>query len=160
MKTETLNLFDLSGRIALVTGASKGMGRSIAAILAQAGARVVISSRNQADCDRVAAEISPKSGQCTGIVSNIGDSESLQELVAMTQTKVGKPNILVCNAAGEAPIGPLEKVEATVFDEAMISNVQNNLLLANLVAPDMVARWDGSIIIMSSIVGSRGSKGF
>jgi NAD(P)-dependent dehydrogenase (short-subunit alcohol dehydrogenase family) len=159
MNTQTLPAFNLSGHIALVTGASKGMGRSIAAILAQAGARVVISSRNQADCDRVAAEISPDPGQCVGIASDIGDSQTLQTLVATTQSNVGKPDILVCNAAGEAPIGPLEKVEASVFDEAMISNVRNNLLLANLVAPDMVARRDGSIIIMSSIVGSRGRSG-
>ena len=76
-----------------------------------------------------------------------------------TQSDVGKPDILVCNAAGEAPIGALEKVEASVFDEAMISNVRNNLLLVNLLAPDMVARRDGSIIIMSSIVGSRGGSG-
>jgi NAD(P)-dependent dehydrogenase (short-subunit alcohol dehydrogenase family) len=159
MNTHMLPAFNLSGRIALVTGASKGMGRSIAAILAQAGARVVISSRNQAECDRVAAEISPDPGQCVGIASNIGDSQTLQTLVATTQSNVGKPDILVCNAAGEAPIGSLEKVEASVFDEAMISNVRNNLLLANLVAPDMVARRDGSIIIMSSIVGSRGRSG-
>jgi NAD(P)-dependent dehydrogenase (short-subunit alcohol dehydrogenase family) len=135
------------------------MGRFIAAILAQAGACVVISSRNQADCDRVAAEISGDPGQCVGIASNIGDSQTLQTLVAKTQSDVGKPDILVCNAAGEAPIGALEKVEASVFDEAMISNVRNNLLLVNLVAPDMVARRDGSIIIMSSIVGSRGRSG-
>jgi dehydrogenase/reductase SDR family protein 4 len=120
MNSNTLNAFNLSGRIALVTGASKGMGRSIATILAQAGARVVISSRNQADCDRVAAQISSEPDQCIGIVSNIGDSETLQGLVATTQAKVGKPDILVCNAAGEAPIGSLEKVEAAVFDEAMI----------------------------------------
>jgi NAD(P)-dependent dehydrogenase (short-subunit alcohol dehydrogenase family) len=155
----TLPAFNLSGRIALVSGASKGMGRFIAAILAQAGACVVISSRNQADCDRVAAEISGDPGQCVGIASNIGDSQTLQTLVAKTQSDVGKPDILVCNAAGEAPIGALEKVEASVFDEAMISNVRNNLLLVNLVAPDMVARRDGSIIIMSSIVGSRGRSG-
>lgn len=160
MSTNTLNTFNLSGRIALVTGASKGMGRSIAAILAQAGARVVISSRKQADCDRVATEISPEPGQCIGIASNIEDSETLQALVAATQAKVGKPDILVCNAAGEAPIGSLDKVEAAVFDGAMISNVRNNLLLANMVAPDMVARRDGSIIIMSSIVGDRGRRLF
>jgi NAD(P)-dependent dehydrogenase (short-subunit alcohol dehydrogenase family) len=158
MNSNTPNAFNLSGRIALVTGASKGMGRSIATILAQAGARVVISSRNQADCDRVAAEISPEPDQCIGIVSNIGDSATLQGLVATTQAKVGKPDILVCNAAGEAPIGSLEKVEAAVFDEAMILNVRNNLLLADLVAPDMIARRDGSFI-MSSIVGSRGRPG-
>jgi NAD(P)-dependent dehydrogenase (short-subunit alcohol dehydrogenase family) len=159
MNTATLNSFSLSGHLALVTGASKGMGRSIAAILAQAGARVVISSRDQADCDRVATEISPEPGQCIGIASNIGVSETLESLVATMQAKVGKPDILVCNAAGEAPFGPLDKVEANVFDEAMISNVRNNLLLANLVAPDMIARRDGSIIIMSSIVGSRGRAG-
>jgi NAD(P)-dependent dehydrogenase (short-subunit alcohol dehydrogenase family) len=119
-----------------VTDASKGMGRSIAAILAQAGTRVVISSRNQADCDRVAAEISGDPGQCVGIASNIGDNQTLQTLVATTQSNVGKPDILVCNAAREAPIGSLEKVKASVFDEAMISNVRNNLLLVNLVAPD------------------------
>jgi dehydrogenase/reductase SDR family protein 4 len=145
MSTNILNGFNLSGRVALVTGASKGMGRCIAAILAQAGARVVISSRQQTDCERVAAEISPEPGQCIGIASDIGNSETLKTLV--------------CNAAGEAPVGPLEKVEAAVFDEAMISNVRNNLLLANLVAPDMVARRDGSIIIMSSIVGVRGRAG-
>jgi NAD(P)-dependent dehydrogenase (short-subunit alcohol dehydrogenase family) len=159
MNTKTLKTFDLSGRIALVTGASKGMGRSIAAILALAGARVVISSRNQDDCARVAAEISPEPDQCIGIASNIGESETLRSLVATTQAQVGKPDILVCNAAGEPPIGTLDKVEAAVFDEAMITNVRNNLLLANLVAPDMIARRDGSIIIMSSIVGSHGRPG-
>jgi dehydrogenase/reductase SDR family protein 4 len=159
MSTNILNGFNLSGRVALVTGASKGMGRCIGAILAQAGARVVISSRQQTDCERVAAEISPEPGQCIGIASDIGNSETLKTLVASTQSQVGKPDILVCNAAGEAPVGPLEKVEAAVFDEAMISNVRNNLLLANLVAPDMVARRDGSIIVMSSIVGVRGRAG-
>jgi dehydrogenase/reductase SDR family member 4 len=159
MNMTTLKTFDLSGHIALVTGASKGMGRAIAAILAQAGARVVLSSRQQADCDQVAAEISPEPGQCIGIASNMGVSETLQSLVAATQARVGKPDILVCNAAGEGTVAPLEKVEATVFDEAMASNVRNNLLLANLVAPDMVARRNGSIIIMSSIVGGRGRPG-
>jgi len=159
MNAAVRKAFDLSGRIALVTGASKGMGRSIAAILAQAGARVVISSRNQADAERVAAEISAEPGQCIGIASDMGDSGTLKSLVAGTQERVGKPHILVANAAGEAPTGPLDKVEATIFDEAMVSNVRNNLLLANLVAPGMVARRDGSIIIMSSIVGSRGRAG-
>ncbi len=153
------NPFDLTGHLALVTGASKGMGRAIASILAQAGARVVISSRKQADCDQVAAEISPEPGQCIGIASDIGDSETLKALVSTTQAKIGKPDILVCNAAGAAPIGALDSIEMEGFDDAMISNVRNNLFLAKLVAPDMVARRDGSIIIMSSIVGSRGRAG-
>ncbi len=89
-------------------------------------------------------------------VAESGYENSAQRLFVYQETK---PDILVCNAAGEAPIGSLEKVEATVFDEAMISNVRNNLLLANLVASDMIARRDGSIIIMSSIVGSRGRSG-
>ena len=151
--------FDLTGRIALVTGASKGMGRAIAAIFAQAGARVIVSSRKQADCDRVAQEIGPSEGHCIGIASDIGDSESLKALVAAAQEKVGRPDILVGNAAGEAPLGPLDAVTPEVFDDAMISNVRNNLLLAKLVVPDMIARRYGSIIIMSSIVGSRGRAG-
>jgi NAD(P)-dependent dehydrogenase (short-subunit alcohol dehydrogenase family) len=91
MSTNILNGFDLSGRVALVTGASKGMGRCIAAILAQAGARVVISSRQQTDCERVAAEISPEPGQCIGIASDIGNSETLKTLVASTQSQIGNP---------------------------------------------------------------------
>ena len=159
MMNSTFNPFDLSGRVALVTGASKGMGRSIAAILAQAGARVVISSRKQTDCDHVAAEISPTNGQCLGMASDMANSDTLKDLVAFTQARIGKPDILVCNAAGEASIAPLDKVDMAEFDGAMISNVRNNLFLANLVAPDMIARRDGSIIIMSSIVGGKGRAG-
>src|SRR5277367_6889942 len=107
MKNTTHNPFDLTDRIALVTGASKGMGRSIATILAQAGARVIISSRKQADCDKVAAEISPKKGQCVGIASDASDAESLKALVASTQKQVGAPDILVCNAAADPPVGPM-----------------------------------------------------
>jgi dehydrogenase/reductase SDR family member 4 len=116
MNTHTLPAFNLSGRIALVTGASKGMGRSIAAILAQAGARVVISSRNQADCDRVAAEISPDPGQCTGIASNIGDSQTLQTLVATTQSNVGKPDILssIVGSRGRSGVGVYATTKAAV----------------------------------------------
>jgi len=153
------NPFDLTGRIALVTGASKGMGRSIATILAAAGARVVISSRKQDDCDRVATEISEEVGRCLGIASDMGDSESLRALVATTQSTIGNPDILVCNAAGEATTGALDSIDLRNFDHAMISNVRNNLFLANLVAPNMMARRNGSIIIMSSIVGSRGRAG-
>ena len=108
MSTNLPNPFDLTGRIALVTGVSKGMGRAIAAILAQAGARVVVSSRKQTDCEKVAAEISPQKGQCMGIASDLGDVESLKALVVATQKQVGKPDILVCNAATEPPVGPLQ----------------------------------------------------
>src|SRR5271168_4314523 len=116
MNTNTLNAFNLSGRIALVTGASKGMGRCIAAILAQAGARVVISSRKQADCDKVAAEISPQKGQCVGIASDASDAESLKALVASTQKQVGAPDILVCNAAADPPVGPMQKADPADVD--------------------------------------------
>src|SRR5271154_6918634 len=156
MSTTLPNPFDLTGRIALVTGASKGMGRSIAAILAQAGARVVISSRKQVDCDQVAAEIGTESGQCIGIASDISDTDTLRSLVSTAYMKVGKPDILVCSAASDAPIGSLDSITEEAFEAAMLGNVHNNLVLANLVAPDMVARRDGSIIIMSSIVAGRG----
>ena len=153
------NLFDLTGRVALVTGASKGMGRSIAAIFAQAGARVVISSRKRAECEKVAVEIGKEEGQCLGLASDMSDEISLAALVRTAQAEVGKIDILVCNAAGDPPIGPLNSIEIEAFDEAMISNVRNNLFLANLVAPDMIAQRNGSIIIMSSIVAGRGRAG-
>src|SRR5271154_821312 len=139
------NPFDLTGRIALVTGASKGMGRSIAAILAQAGARVVISSRKQADCDKVAVEISPQKGQCVGIASDASDAKSLKALVASTQKQVGKPDILVGNAAADPPVGPMQNADPADVDKAMLANVRNNLVLANLVAPAMAAKKYGSI---------------
>jgi NAD(P)-dependent dehydrogenase (short-subunit alcohol dehydrogenase family) len=157
MNPQPLNEFNLDGRVALITGASKGMGLAIAALLAKAGARVVISSRNQAACDKAAADISLEKGQCIGIASDIGDTESLKNLVSATEAKVGKPDILICNAAGDPPIGPHSKMETDVFDQAMTLNVRNNLVLVNLVAPEMAARKNGSIIIMSSIVGSRGT---
>jgi dehydrogenase/reductase SDR family protein 4 len=158
MSTTLPNPFELTGRIALVTGASKGMGRAIAAILAQAGARVVISSRKQAECEKVAAEISPQKGQCVGIASDVSDLESLKALVASTQKQVGKPDILVCNAAADPTVGPMQNADPANVDQAMLANVRNNLVLVNLVAPDMAVKKYGSIIIMSSIAGSRGSQ--
>lgn len=152
-----LPTFDLTGRVAIVTGASKGMGRAIAAILAQAGARVVVSSRTQADVDKVAAEISPEKGQAIGIAADISDVASIQNLVETTKAKVGVPEIVVANAAGEVPVGPMEKLDLDALDRIMAVNVRNNLVLANLVLPDMATRKYGSFIIMSSIVGSRGS---
>jgi NAD(P)-dependent dehydrogenase (short-subunit alcohol dehydrogenase family) len=157
MNAQPLSEFNLEGRTAIVTGASKGMGLAIATLLAKAGARVVISSRNQEACDMAAAEISLEKGQCIGIASDIGNIESLKKLVSVTEEKIGQPDILVCNAAGDPPIGPHSKMETDAFDQAITLNVRNNLVLVNLVAPGMAARKNGSIIIMSSIVGSRGS---
>ncbi len=101
-----LPTFDLMGRVAIVTGASKGMGRAIAAILAQAGARVVVSSRTQADCDKVAADISPEKGRAIGIAADMSNVASINALISATQAKLGHVDIVVANAAGEVPIGP------------------------------------------------------
>jgi dehydrogenase/reductase SDR family protein 4 len=152
-----LPTFDLQGRVAIVTGASKGMGRAIASILAQAGARVVVSSRTQADCDKVAAEISLEKGQNIGIAADMSDPASIKALVETTAAKVGPPDIVVANAAGEVPVGPSAQLDLDALDRIMATNVRNNLLLANLVLPGMAERKYGSFIIMSSIVGSRGS---
>lgn len=159
MSLQHLPTFDLTGKVALVTGGTKGMGRAIAALLAQAGARVAVSSRNQADCDRVAAEINPETGQCIGVASDIGDSTTLAPLVETVKARLGAPDILVCNAAFVHPLSPLSKVEASLFDEIMATNVRNNFLLINLVAPEMAARGQGSIIVISSIAGGRGRAG-
>ena len=152
-----MKLFDLSGKVAIVTGSSRGIGRAIAETLAEAGARVVISSRNQAPCDETAAAIRAKGGEAIAVTARISDKAQLENLVARTRERWGGVDILVCNAAINPHYGPLEALTDQVFERMMTNNVLSNLWLAKLVAPDMKARRDGSIIFISSIGGLKSS---
>jgi NAD(P)-dependent dehydrogenase (short-subunit alcohol dehydrogenase family) len=151
------NLFDLTGKVAVVTGASKGIGRAIAERLAQHGARVVVSSRKQDACDVVTQGITAAGGQAITKTCNIGHKEELQALVDTTIAQWGRIDVMVCNAAVNPHYGLSATLPDEAWDRVMNYNVRSNFWLANMVAPGMAERGGGSIIIISSIGGLRGS---
>jgi NAD(P)-dependent dehydrogenase (short-subunit alcohol dehydrogenase family) len=151
-------LFDLSGRGAVVTGSSRGIGRAIAAALASHGANVVISSRNQSACDQVAQQINSRvGGRATAIVASIGKKDDLRGLASRSREVLGSIDILVCNAASSPHFGPMSAITDEQFEKTLRNNLLANHWLCQMVAPDMLARGDGSIILIGSIGGYRGS---
>lgn len=154
-----MKLFDLTGKVAIVTGSSRGIGKASAEALADHGAKVVISSRKQDACDTVAAELNAKHGEGTAIAiaASISDKAALQRLVEETRAAFGRIDILVCNAASNPYYGPLAGIADDQFRKILDNNVLSNHWLIQLCAPEMRERKDGSIIIVSSIGGLRGS---
>jgi NAD(P)-dependent dehydrogenase (short-subunit alcohol dehydrogenase family) len=155
----TTNLFDLSGKVAIVTGSSRGIGRAIAEQLASHGAKVVISSRKQPACEEVATAINAEFGAGTAIAiaASISAKEELQRLVTETTTHFGKIDILVCNAATNPHFGPMSTVTDEQFQKTLMNNIVSNHWLINMTAPAMRERKDGAVIIISSIGGLYGS---
>ena len=151
-------MFDLTGQVAVVTGSTKGIGRAIAEEMARAGAKVVISSRKGDACEEVAAAIVKEGHQAIAIPCHIGRRADCEALIAKTREKWGKIDTLVCNAAINPYYGPMTGLADEVFNKVMETNVRSNLWLANLVRPEMAARRDGSIIIVSSIGGLKGTE--
>jgi NAD(P)-dependent dehydrogenase (short-subunit alcohol dehydrogenase family) len=151
------NPFDLAGQVAVITGSSKGIGRAAAEIMASLGAKVVISSRKADACEAVAAGIKGRGGEALVIPCNISRKDEIEGLVAGTLKHWGKIDTLVCNAAVNPYFGPLEKIPDEAFDKIMSSNIKSNLWLCNLAIPTMAERGGGSVVIVSSIGGLRGS---
>ncbi|OQW74961.1 MAG: short-chain dehydrogenase [Proteobacteria bacterium ST_bin14] len=154
-----MSQFDLTGHVAIITGSSRGIGKASAWELAEHGAKVVISSRKQDACDVVAAEINGKFGEGTAIAvaANISDKAGLQHLVDATRAAFGKVDILVCNAASNPYYGPQEGIADDQFRKILDNNIISNHWLISMVAPEMRDRQAGSIIIISSIGGIRGT---
>ncbi|MBM3645594.1 MAG: SDR family oxidoreductase [Alphaproteobacteria bacterium] len=150
-------LFDLTGKVAVVTGSSKGIGKSIAMHLALQGARVVVSSRKAPVCEEAAAEIRAAGGEAIVIPCNISDKAQCQTLISETRKRLGPVDVLVCNAASNPYYGPTEKMPDEAFMKIMQNNILSNIWLTTMVLPDMRAKKDGSIIIVSSIGGLRGT---
>ncbi len=153
------NLFDLTGKVAIVTGSTKGIGKASAEALAEHGAKVAISSRNQGDCDTVASEINATFGDGTaiGVAAGLSSKDALQALVDATCAAFGRIDVLVCNAASNPYYGPMGGIEDAQLRKVLDNNVVANHWLIQMVAPEMVARGDGSIILVSSIAGIRGT---
>jgi NAD(P)-dependent dehydrogenase (short-subunit alcohol dehydrogenase family) len=154
-----MSLFDLTGRVAIVTGSSKGIGRSIAEHMAAAGAKIVVSSRKAPACAAVVEAIRAKGGEAVAIPCNIGDKAQIEALVTGARDAFGRIDILVCNAAVNPYYGPLAEIPDEAWDRIMASNIKSNLWLTRLVLPEMAERQDGVVIIVSSIAGLRGSPG-
>ncbi len=157
----TSNLFDLTGRTALITGSSKGIGKAIAQEMARQGARVVISSRKGDICQQVADEINTECeggpGGAVAIPAHIGDKAALEMLVSETREQLGKIDILVCNAAVNPFYGSMTDLPDSAFDKILDINIKSNHWLCQMVLPEMKERQDGAIIIVSSVGGLRGS---
>ena len=147
--------FNLKGKVAIVTGSSKGIGKAIAHGLAENGAKVVISSRKQEAVDKVAEEFKASGLEAIGIQCHIGDSQERASLIAKTIEQFGRIDILVNNAAINPYYGPLEGSDEAVFDKIMDINVKAPWLLSNLVLPSMKENGAGSIINISSVEGLR-----
>jgi dehydrogenase/reductase SDR family protein 4 len=151
-------LFDLSGQVALITGSSRGIGKAIAEEMAVAGAKVVISSRKQEACDQVRDEIIARGGEAISIACNISRKEEVEGLVKATLDQFGRIDILVCNAAVNPFYGSLTKLEDDAWDKIMDCNVKSSWWFCKLVAPHMVERGSGNIILISSIGAFRSTS--
>ncbi|HEY0414041.1 MAG TPA: SDR family oxidoreductase [Allosphingosinicella sp.] len=154
-----MSLFDLTGKVAVVTGSSRGIGRAIAEAMAEQGARVVISSRKAEACQAVADAIKAKHGDGRAIVvaASISSKDALQALVDETRRQLGRIDILVCNAASNPYYGPMGGISDDQFRKILENNVIANHWLIQMVAPEMIERKSGSIIIVSSIGGLKAS---
>lgn len=157
--TEVNVSFDLSGRVAVVTGGSRGIGRAIALGLAQYGADVVVASRKQEDLDVVAGEIRQLGRRASAIATHMRNVEDIDRLVARTLEEYGKIDILVNNAGTNPYFGPIMDLEERTWDQIMTVNLKGYFLLARAVARGMIERGSGNIINVSSTGGRRASPG-
>lgn len=151
-------MFSLKDKVAIVTGSTKGIGKSIAEQMAKAGAKVVISSRKADACEAVLKEFQARGEDAIAVPCNVGVKEQLQHLVERTLAQWGRIDILVCNAASNPVFGPLIKVSDEAFDKIMLTNVKSVFWLSNMVIPQMAERGGGAVVIISSIGALRGSN--
>ncbi|WP_370283997.1 SDR family NAD(P)-dependent oxidoreductase [Pseudooceanicola sp.] len=150
-------MFDLKGKVAVVTGSSRGIGRAIAEMFAEAGAKVVVSSRKAEACEEVAEAIRAKGGEAMVIPCHIGDTEQLQNLVDKTIAAWGQIDVLVPNAAINPVYGPLQDLGDEVFDKMLITNVRVINTLCKMVLPGMAEKGGGAVVVISSVAAIKGS---
>lgn len=154
------NLFDLTGKTAIITGSSRGIGKAIAHRLAEHSANVVVSSRKADACEAAAAEINAAVGRSAAIAipANIAVKEALQQLVSEAERAFGRIDIVVCNAASNPYFGPMGAMSDEQFTKILQNNIVSNHWLIQMTAPQMRERKDGAIILISSVGGLKGSS--
>lgn len=152
----TSALFNLSGKVAIITGSSRGLGFASAKAMAEHGAKVVISGRKAEACEAAAAEIRAAGGEALAVACNIGRKDELQNLVDKTNAAWGRVDIVMANAAIHPWVGSMLDLEEETFAKFMQVNVQSNLWLAQMTAPAMLERGYGRFIVVASIVGLLG----
>jgi len=159
IREDALTLFDLTGKVAVVTGSSRGIGRAIVERMAEHGAKVVVSSRKAGPCEEVVKAIEAKRGKghAISIPANISSKDDLKRLVEETNKQFGKIDALVCNAASNPYYGPLMGISDDQFRKILDNNVIANNWLIQFASPQMIERKDGSIIIVSSVGGLKGN---
>ena len=152
-----MSLFDLTGRVAVITGSSRGIGRAIALACAKMGASIVVSSRKIEACEAVVAEIEAAGGKATAFACNVGVKADLEALVAHAIAKYGRIDILIPNAAINPAYGPSSKVSDEIWNKVSTSNLTATHWLCQMVLPGMAERGGGSVILLSSIVSVFGA---
>ncbi|WP_369810876.1 SDR family NAD(P)-dependent oxidoreductase [Marinobacter salarius] len=150
-------LFDMTGKVALITGSTKGIGRSIAEEMARLGAKVVISSRKADACEQVANELKEQGYEAIAIPCHVGKKEDLQNLVDKTNEAWGSIDVLVCNAATNPVYGTTAEMTDEAWDKIMDTNVKGTFWLTNMVLPQMAGKGEGAVVLLSSIAGIRGN---
>ena len=145
--------FRLDGKVAVITGASKGIGEAMALALGQAGAKVVVSSRKQEAVNEVAEKLKAEGIEAIGVAANAGDKADLENLLAATEKAFGGVDIIINNAATNPVFGPVVQTDEAAFDKIMQVNVKGPFMLSKLAFPIMKQRGGGSIINISSIEG-------
>lgn len=151
-------MFDLKGKVALITGSSRGIGKATAEAMARAGARVVISSRKADACAAVAGAITEAGGEAMVVPCDVAKKDDLRTLVDKIIDAWGRIDVLVCNAAINPHHGPLAEITEDAFDRILDTNVKNTLWLCNMVIPGMAERKDGAVIAVSSIAALKGTR--
>lgn len=151
------SLFDMTGKVAVITGSTKGIGRAIAEEMARLGARVVISSRKADACEQVAAELNAQGFEAMALPCHVGRKEDLQSLVDRTNEAWGPIDVLVCNAATNPVYGTTAEMTDEAWDKIMDTNVKGTFWLTNMVLPQMAEKGEGAVVLLSSIAGLRGN---
>ena len=152
-----MSMFDLTGRVAVITGSSRGIGRAIALECARMGARVVVSSRKIDACKAVVSEIREAGGHATAVACNVGHKPDLEGLVAHALREYGHIDILIPNAAINPVYGPSSEVSDEVWNKVLTTNLTSTHWLCQLVLPGMAERGGGSVIMLSSVVSIAGA---